>query len=195
MEVIPKQSGASLLLKKGETLKVTDIKGMQVSDILFFNMNDISEKISSGKTMDYEETILLTKGNFLWSNRSKKMVKIVEDTNGRNDFLLAPCDMKTFKHFYNMDGYHPSCFENLYTNLAKYGIEEDDIPTAFNIFMNVQFSQNGKIEVLPPTSKAGDYICFTAQMDLVVALTACSARDSNGGTFKPIGYEILKESQ
>ncbi|MDT0293023.1 urea carboxylase-associated family protein [Mesonia ostreae] len=191
MNIIPPKSGASLVLKSGQRLKVTDIEGMQVSDILFYNRDDVAEKLSSGKTFDYEETILLTKGNYLWSNRSNKMVRIVEDINGRNDFLLAPCDMKTFEHFYNMDGYHPSCFENLYKNLQQFGIEKDDIPSAFNIFMNVQFKPDGKVSVVPPTSKAKDYIIFEAQMDLIVALTACSAKDSNGGTFKPIGYEIL----
>lgn len=191
MIIIPPKSGASLELKKGQILKVIDIEGMQVSDILFMNKADKEEKISSGKTFDFEESILLTKGNYLWSNRSNKMVKIIEDTNGRNDFLLAPCDRKTFKHFYGMEEYQPSCFENLYKNLEQYGIGKDDIPTAFNIFMNVVFEKSGKITVDPPTSKSGDYVCFEAQMDLIVALTACSAKDSNGGSFKPIGYEIV----
>lgn len=118
-------------------------------------------------------------------------MKILEDTNGRNDFLLAPCSPETFKIMYNNQDYHPSCFENLYTNLEKFGIEPDDIPTAFNIFMNVQFSEDGKLSVDPPLSKAGDYILFEAQMDLIVGLTACSAEDSNGGSFKPIHYEVL----
>ena len=192
MNRIPPKTGVSFILKKGEILKVYDVEGRQVSDMLLFNENDINEKISSGKTFDYEESILLTKKNYLWSNRSNKMVKILEDTNGRNDFLLAPCDPKTLKHFYNITDYHPTCFENLYTNLKKYGIAKDDIPSAFNIFMNVQFNEYGKIEVLPPTSKAGDYITFKAEMDLIVGLTACSAKDSNGGTFKPINFEILK---
>jgi uncharacterized protein YcgI (DUF1989 family) len=48
----------------------------------------------------------------------------------------------------------------------------------------------GKLRVLPPISKAGDSITFRAMMDLVVGLTACSAPDSNGGTFKPIHYRI-----
>lgn len=69
----------------------------------------------------------------------------------------------------------------------------DDIPTPFNIFMNVQFNTNGKLKVLPPTSKAGDFIQFKAKMDLIVGLTACSAEDSNGGTFKPIHYTVTKE--
>ena len=57
--------------------------------------------------------------------------------------------------------------------------------------MNVQFDTNGKLSVDPPLSKAGDYVLFEAEMDLIVALTACSAEDSNGGSFKPIHYEII----
>ncbi len=188
---IEPQTGASFKLKKGQKLKVIDILGAQVSDMVLFNEDALSEKISSGKTMDFEETILLSKNNFLWSNRGNKMMKILEDTNGRNDFLLAPCSPKTFEIMYEHEGYHPSCHQNLYDNLVEFGISEDEIPTAFNIFMNVQFASDGKLSVEKPTSKAGDYVIFEALMDLVVGLTACSAEDSNGGTFKPIGYKIL----
>lgn len=188
---IEKQTGAAFILKKGERLKVIDPMGGQVSDMVLFNKNDIREKISSGKTFDFEETILLSTNNFLWSNRSQKMMKILQDTNGRNDFLLAPCSPETFKIMYGIDTYHPSCFENLHTNLAQFNITPDDIPTAFNIFMNVQFDSSGNITVAPPTSKAEDFVVFEAQMDLYVGLTACSAEDSNGGTFKPIHYQII----
>lgn len=188
---IPKQTGAAFKLKKGEKLKVIDPQGEQVSDMVLFNSEDTREKISSGKTMDFEETILITKGNFLWSNRSRKMMEILEDTNGRNDFLLAPCSPETFQIMYKNPEYHPSCFENLYTNLEVFQIQPDDVPTAFNIFMNVQFSPDGKLSVDPPLSKAGDYMLFEAKMDLIVALTACSAEDSNNGSFKPIHYDII----
>lgn len=193
VQIIERQTGAAFKLQKGQKLKVIDPQGEQVSDMVLFNAEDPREKISSGKTLDFEESILITQGDWLWSNRSNKMMKILEDTNGRNDFLLAPCSPETFKIMYNNPEYHPSCFENLYTNLAPFGIEPDDVPTAFNIFMNVQFDQNGKLSVDPPLSKAGDYVLFEAEMDLIVALTACSAEDSNNGSFKPIHYEILRD--
>jgi len=189
---IEKQSGSAFKLKKGQQLKVIDPRGEQVSDMVLFNAEDLREKISSGKTLDFEESILITKGDFLWSNRSNKMMEILEDTNGRNDFLLAPCSPETFQIMYNDQGYHPSCFENLYTNLEPFGIFPDDIPTAFNIFMNVQFAPDGTLSVDPPQSKAGDYVLFKAKMDLVVGLTACSAEDSNNGSFKPIQYLIIE---
>lgn len=190
---IERQSGKSFKLKKGQFLKVIDPEGEQVSDMVIFNADDKKEKLSSGKTMDFEESILITKGNFLWSNRSRKMMEILEDTNGRNDFLLAPCSPETFLIMYDNPEYHPSCFENLYRHLDKFGIEPDDIPTAFNIFMNVQFNAAGKLSVEPPLSKAGDYVLFRAEMDLIVGLTACSAEDSNNGSFKPIEFEIIEK--
>ncbi len=188
---IEKQTGVAFKLNQGQKLKVIDPEGGQVSDMVLFNALDVREKLSSGKTLDFEETLLISTGHYLWSNRSNQMMKILNDTNGRNDFLLAPCSPETFKIMYKYDGYHPSCFENIYTNLKPYGIQPDDVPTAFNIFMNVQFAQNGKLSVLPPLSEAGDYVLFEAMMDLIVALTACSAEDSNGGAFKPIHYEII----
>lgn len=192
IQQIAPQTGVAFILKKGDKLRVIDPQGMQVSDMVLFNQQDRREKISSGKTLDFEESILLSSGNYLWSNRSRKMMKILEDTNGRNDFLLAPCSQETFQIMYNNPDYHPSCFENLYTNLEPYNILPDDIPTAFNIFMNVQFDDKGKLSVLPPLSKPNDFVLFEAQMDLIVALTACSAEDSNGGSFKPIAYEIVR---
>ena len=68
---------------------------------------------------------------------------------------------------------------------------EDDIPVAFNCFMNVPVDGvTGSFTVEAPLSRAGDRISFVAQMDLVIGLTACSALQSNNGSFKPIDWAI-----
>lgn len=189
-EIAPR-AGTAFALRKGEVLRVIDPRGVQVSDMLAFAADDVREVISAGRTFDYEETIRLTTGNRIWSNRSNPLLEIVEDTVGRHDFLLTPCSEATFRHFYPREPVHRGCFGNLAEALAPYGIEPDAIPVAFNIFMNVPVNgETGKIEVLPPTSQAGDYIRFAALTDLIVGLTACSAGASNGGSFKPIHYRI-----
>ncbi|MEM7687495.1 MAG: urea carboxylase-associated family protein [Pseudomonadota bacterium] len=191
MQKIDPRSGVAFALTKGATLRVCDPDGGQVSDLLAFNADDVREVISNGRTFDYEETIKLTKGNTLWSNRSNRMLTITTDTVGCHDFLLTPCSKGTFKHFYPDKPLHHGCHGNLSGALAPYGIEPDSIPTAFNIFMNVPVDTNtGKLRVDPPTTKPGDYIDFRAEMDLIIGLTSCSAYASNGGTFKPIDYEI-----
>ena len=118
---------------------------------------------------------------------------MVEDTVGRHDFLLTPCSEDTFRIIYGHLHPHRGCFGNLVEALAPYGIEPDQIPICFNIFMNVAVDgSTGKIDVLPPKSKAGDYIVIEAQMDLIVGITACSAEKSNNYAFKPIGYKIIQ---
>ena len=191
MKRIDPRSGVAFALPKGAQLTVTDPEGRQVSDLVAYNAQDVGEVISNGRTFDYEETIRLGEGNRLWSNRSNPMLSIVEDTVRRHDFLLTPCSTATFEHFYPDKPVHRGCFGNLAKALEPYGIGPDDIPTAFNVFMNVPVDgQSGLIAVKPPVSKAGDRIVLRAEMDLIIGLTACSAYDSNGGSFKPIDYEL-----
>ncbi|MFT4718732.1 MAG: hypothetical protein ACI9IL_001072 [Rickettsiales bacterium] len=194
MKIIESRTGSAFELKKGEYLIVTDIEGEQVSDLLAYNVEDIREVISSGRSLDYAENIYLTTGNILYSNRSNPMLTIVEDEVGKHDFTLTPCSKDTFKILYNDDNPHHGCQGNFEEVLSKWGIKSDDIPTAFNIFMNVEFDKTGKISVLPPKSKAGESTTFKAEMDLIIALTACSAGQSNNFNYKPIGYQITANS-
>ncbi|WP_133364643.1 DUF1989 domain-containing protein [Qipengyuania sediminis] len=187
---IPPRSGTSFRLARGETLKVIDPEGIQVSDLVAFAADDAREALSNGRTFDYEETLRMGTGRRLWSNRSRIMATIVEDTVGTHDFLLTPCSEATFRHFYPEHPVHRGCFGNLAEALAPYGIEADAIPCAFNLFMNVPVAPDGTLRVDPPVSRPGDYIRLRAEIDLVIGLTACSAYASNGGSFKPIHYEI-----
>ena len=192
MNVISPRSGTSIILKKGQRLRVEDIEGEQVSDFVCFNKNDVAEYLSSGRTIDYAETIFLTKGHPFYSNRSNVMFEIVEDTVGRHDFLLTPCSADTFRIIYGHTNPHRGCQGNLVEALKDYGITVDDIPICFNIFMHVTVNgETGRIDVLPPKSKAGDHLIIEAEMDLIIGMTACSAEMSNNYSFKPIGYEII----
>lgn len=189
---IAPRSGTAFELRQGQRLKVTDPQGEQVSDMLAFSLEDVRENLSSGRSLDYASKLFLSTGDVLYSNRSRPMLDIVDDTVGRHDFLLTPCSADTFRIIYGDDTPHHGCQGNFERALAPYGITADDIPVAFNIFMNVAVDgETGSIAVKPPRSKAGDHITFVARMDLILALTACSAPQSNNGSFKPIDWEIL----
>lgn len=193
MNIIPPRSGKAFILKKEQRLKITDIEGEQVSDFICFNLSDTAEYLSAGRTFDYAETIFPGKGDPFYSNRSNVMFDIIEDTVGRHDLLLTPCSADTFRIIYGHSSPHRGCLGNLASALEEYNITPDQIPTCFNIFMNVAVNgSTGKISVLPPKSKAGDHVVIEAKMDLVVGMTACSAEMSNNYSFKPIGYEIIK---
>jgi uncharacterized protein YcgI (DUF1989 family) len=189
-EIAPR-SGVAFTIDKGQRLTVIDPRGEQVADLLAFNRGDVREVISSGRTLDYASKIFLTTGDKLYSNRSNVMLDIVEDEVGRHDFLLTPCSKDTFRIIYGDEQPHRGCFGNLAAALAPHGVTEDMIPTAFNVFMNVPVDgATGELRVEPPLSKAGDRIVFEAQMDLIIGLTACSALQSNNGSFKPIHWQV-----
>lgn len=191
LNIIPPRSSVSFILKKSQRLKVVDIEGEQVSDFICYNLHDKTEYLSSGRTIDYAETIFLTKGHPFYSNRSNVMFNMLEDTVGRHDFLLTPCSRDTFRIIYGHTDPHRGCFGNLSESLKEYGIAPDNIPVCFNIFMHVSVDgETGKVSVQPPKSKAGDHIVLEASMDLIIGMTACSAEMSNNYAFKPIGYQI-----
>jgi uncharacterized protein YcgI (DUF1989 family) len=184
------QSGAGLIVKRGQRLEIIDPLGEQVSDLVSFAEADPREWLSSGRTIDYANTIYLTTGHTLYSNRSRPMWTILEDTVGRHDFLLTPCSPETFTILYKTTGHHPSCFENLARHLKPFGIEPDRIPTSLNVFMNVDVLPSGELAILPPRSRPGDRVLLRAEMDLIVGVTACSAELSNNGRFKPIDVRL-----
>lgn len=184
------QTGYALTLERGQTLRVIDPQGEQVADLIAFARHDPAESLSSGRSIDYANTIYLTTGHRLYSNRSRVMFTIGADKVGRHDFLLTPCSPQTFEIIYNTTEYHPSCFENLATNLAPFGVQPDQIPTTFNIFMNVIVAPDGELTIAPPRSRAGDYVELHAEMDVIVGVTACSAEMSNNYRFKPIAVEV-----
>lgn len=190
-EIAPR-SGVAFELARGQRLRVIDPEGEQVADLLAYNRHDVGEALSSGRSLDYASCIYLTTGHSLYSNRSDVLLKIVEDTVGRHDFLLTPCSAEMFRILYGDGEPHRGCFGNLAAALAPYGVVPDAISTAFNIFMNVPVdAQTGRLRVDPPLSRAGDHIVFEASMDLVIGLTACSAGQSNNFRYKPIHYEVL----
>ena len=190
-EIAPR-SGVAIEMARGQRLRVIDPEGEQVADLLAYNRHDVGEALSSGRSLDYASCIYLTTGHSLYSNRSNVLLKIVEDTVGRHDFLLTPCSAEMFRTLYGDSQPHRGCFGNLASVLEPYGVVPDSIPTAFNIFMNVPVdAQTGRLRVDPPLSRAGDHIVLEACMDLVIGLTACSAGQSNNFRYKPIHYEVL----
>ena len=188
---IPPQHGRGFTLRRGQVLRVVDPEREQVADLFAFAAEDPLGWLSSGRSIDYAGKIFLTTGDILYSDDSRPMFIIAEDTAGRHDLLLAPCSQEVFEIRYRRKCHHPSCWENLQLAFRPFGIDGYRVGTTFNIFMNVAVDPAGSVTVGVPSSKAGDHIDLVPEKDMVVALTACSVEKSNNGTFKPIDYVVF----
>ncbi len=191
LEKLAPQTGTSFEIKKGQTLKVIDPHGQQVADLFCADSINKNDGFSSGRTIDYNDTIFLTKGHRLYAHSGKALLEISEDTCGLHDVLVTPCSLQMFQMIAQNEHYHPSCLENLAIALKDFGIKESQVTATFNIFMNVSVHSTGAIRIGPPKSKAMDFITLRACCDVVIGLTACSDEATNNGCCKQVHYEIL----
>ena len=188
---IDPQSGVAFTIRAGQLLKIVDPRGKQVCDLFCYNADDKRECLSVARSIDYADSILLSTGNDLYSNRSNKMLTIESDTCGRHDCLMPPCSLKMFQIVSGTDDHHKSCLENLSLGFKNFKFSTDDIGTCFNIFMNVSVSETGALKINAPLSKSGDSVLLRAQQNLIIGLTACSHEETNDGICKPIEWEIV----
>jgi uncharacterized protein YcgI (DUF1989 family) len=188
-ELVGAATGVGLRLARGQQLRIIDIEGGQTGDLVAFSQ-DGSERISNGRSFDYNGKIYLSTGDVLWSDRSSPMLTIVEDDVGRHDFLYASCSLEMYRIQYGVTD-HANCHSNLVAALRELGIAPDSLPIAFNFFMNVEVGPDGRLKILEPKCRAGSSMVLRADMDLAVALSACPASTCNGGAPpRPLAFEI-----
>ena len=187
---IKPQTGVALTAQKGQVIRVIDVEGEQVADLVCFARQNTEEYLSSGRSIDYNEKLFLSNGDILYSNLSNPMLSIIRDSVGKHDFLFAPCSQEMFQMTYRATEPHPNCLDNLAESLKTYGIRSSQIPTAFNIFMNVVIAADGRVTIEPPLSKTADFIDLQTEMDLIVGISACSAGKCNNFRCTPIKVGI-----
>ncbi len=190
-EIAP-QSGVGFELLKGEELMVDTSQGEQVADLFCFSKSRPFDALSSGRSIDYNETVRFTVGHVLYANSGEPLLKISEDICGVHDFLVTPCSLQMFQMLSKNHEYHPSCHENLCKSFAKFDLPPHAVTTTFNIFMNYAIESDGKIILKAPINKPGEHITFCALKDLFVGLTACADPHTNGGVCKSVRYGIRK---
>ncbi len=186
------QTGTAFTVQQDQRVRIIDLEGQQVADLICFARSNTQEYLSSGRTIDYNEKIFPGAGDTLYSNLSNPMLTIIDDPVGTHDFLFAPCSREMFRRSYGITGYHPNCLDNLTDSLDPFGVRASQITTPFNIFMNTTIDANGAVTINPPLSMAGDYIELQARMDLIIGVTACSAGKCNNFQCTAVDIEIYE---
>lgn len=171
---IPARYGKAVALKQGQQIRVINPSGTQVVDTWAFNANDLKEVMSMEHTRAERLYLVPKKGDSLLTNQRRPILTILEDSCGVHDTLISSC----CKYRYQILGckeYHRSCTDNLYEGMAELGLTPPETPSPLNLWMNVPWDREtrGVLQYAAPTSKPNDYIVFRADMDVVIAFSAC----------------------
>jgi urea carboxylase-associated protein 1 len=180
-------------IERGQVMRVVDLEGRQVGDLVAFNRANLAEKFWISNTIRLNGTVFVTTGHTLYSELSNPMFTITADTCGRHDLLAGSCNAEIDKVRYGVDA-HYGCVENFLAALEPYGIARKDVPMSLNLFMNCPVDASGAWTIATPISKPGDYVDLRAEMDCVVALSNCpqDLNPCNDGQLKPLQFIVYQ---
>jgi uncharacterized protein YcgI (DUF1989 family) len=193
---IPARRGKATRLRKGQKIKVINTRGQQVVDTWAFCAEDLREFMSMEHARVAMGRIIPKIGDTLVTNRRRPILTLIEDTSGGvHDTLLAACDRYRYE-LLGYPGYHANCTDNLAAGLGEIGLAPPETPSPLNLFMNIPVRADNAIDFLPPVSTPGSYVTLRAEMDCIIAFSACPQDmiPINGAEMKPVEahFEVLE---
>lgn len=194
---IAPQSGGSVRLSTGETVRVIDLEGQQVADLWAFAVDGgIVDWLSVSQTRDITERLFPTVGESFYSEQAVVLLTVVEDNSPcPHDMLFPACN----HGLYERAGYpnHPNCRDNLLTELRAARIDVPIVPDPVNLFQRSEPQADGRLEVLASDNPPGGNVLLRADKDLLLVVTACSVdyHPTNGDRCTGIRLEISPGSQ
>ena len=158
---------------KGQRIKVINTHGAQVVDTWAFSAADATEWMSMEASRAWFMKLRAALGDTFLTNQRRPILSLVEDTSGgAHDTLMAACDAPRYR-LLGVEGHHDNCRDNLHAGLAALGVKVPATPSPLNLFMNIPWSAEGALAWAEPVSTPGSYVVLRAEMDLVIAFSAC----------------------
>ena len=188
---IPPKSAIAFVVERGSIVRITDLEGNQVADLVCFNANNHSEFLSQAKTRLNTGRVRISDGDYLFSNNNNVMFEISTDTVKVHDLMFPPYNTYFHKEIFGEVG-RDGCLENLASALRPHGIDKSAVPDPFNIFMNTTVDEDHRLRIHRPVSTANDYIELRSKMDCLVGISSCAddISECNGRLCTSIGVEV-----
>jgi len=178
-ETLPGGGHASLIVKRGQSLRVTDLHGGANVSVMMVNAAEKSERINLPDSLKCQHTARLTAGHCIYSDMGRVLAAIVADTCGWHDSIGGVSNAQEVFERYGAgryqelrNGFYRNGTDNLLVEMGKWGLTISDLMMTLNLFSRVDVTHEGALSFVPGNSKAGDYVDLYAPMNTLVVLTA-----------------------
>jgi hypothetical protein len=179
-EIVPPGANWSHVLKRGTTLRITDVTGDANAAVLLYNFELPCERLNLPDTLKCQHTARLTKGHCLYSDMGRVLASITEDTCGWHDPIAGWSTARGVERKYGVKTYqearndwHRNAHDSFVTELGKYGLDERDLAMNVNFFSKVTVDLEGRLTFVPNHSRAGAYVELRSEMNTLVILNTC----------------------
>jgi urea carboxylase-associated protein 2 len=197
-ELVPGGAHWSGVLRRGTSLRITDLKGRANVAALFYNYEEKLERYNMADTLKGQHTAYLTKGNVCYSDMGRVLCSITEDSCGWHDTIcgVSNADMVLQKYGEaryqeHRNAYHRNGYDSLVNELGKYGLGKRDLVANINFFSKVTADENGTMQFQPRNSKAGDFVELRFEMNTLVVLSTCQHPLDPDPNYDPRDVDLL----
>jgi uncharacterized protein YcgI (DUF1989 family) len=190
---VPARQGRAVSVPQGTAVRIIDLEGHQVADVFAFNADDVGEYHSAMHTRAAVSRLFPQTGEAFMTNRRRPIMTLErDDTPAVHDMLIAPCDPERYAEL-GVNGWHPSCRENLERAMRDLGHDRICHPASINLFMNIPVGSAGELGWDPAPTAPGDSITLRAETDSIIVVSACPQDiiPINDRDPTPIGIELL----
>lgn len=168
----------SQTLRRGSSLRLTAEQAGANASILFYNLENPSERYNMADTLKGQHTAHLTAGNICVSDMGRVMCSISADTLGWHDpigilstaaSLRAQYGEKRYQQAHN--DYHRNGHDSMINELEKYRLGLRDLVQPLNLFSKVQVDGDGNMAFVANHAQAGDSVELRFEMDCLVLIS------------------------
>ena len=197
---VPAAAHWSLRVRRGTSLRLTDVKGGANLGMMFYNPEDPLEKYNAPDTLKCQHTFKLTRGNCLYSDMGRIFCSIVEDSFGWHDTVCGNSNKAMVAEKWGEKDYqaarnewHQNGYDSFLVELAKYGLNGKDLASNLNLFSKVVVDDTGNLSLDSSAAKAGAQITLRFEMDTLVILHTCPHPLSAATEYpyKPVQCELM----
>lgn len=205
--VVPKATGKTMRVNKGQVFRVIEYEGKQVLDLTFVNAHNYKEHFAAeysavlnsmqGMGGYYRLTKLYSKPpyeNVLATVTDDKIGSGARGGERAGHYMMCHCSTL----FCEMIGQPEalSCSDTLADAFSEIGLKQEDTydESIFNVWMQSWVGEDGSIGFARPLAEIGDYIDFLAEMDIIAVFSVCPAEDNECNDFKAkaLRFQVLE---
>jgi urea carboxylase-associated protein 2 len=167
------------MIRRGNTLRLTDIDGRANVSALFFNQEEKTERYNMPDTLKAQHTAHLTRGHALYSDMGRVLCSIPEDTCGWHDTLCGVIDAATVAkrcgvadYQAHRNGMHRNGQDGFLVELGKWGLDRRDVVANVNFFSKAVADDASRLRFDTAHRAAGQHVDLRFEMNVLVVLSA-----------------------
>lgn len=168
------------IVRRGNSLRLTDVQGGANVAALFYNADEKLERYNMADTLKAQHTAYLTAGVVCYSDMGRVLCSITADTCGWHDTLGGVSNAALVERKYGIaryqehrNDYYKNGYDSLLNELGKYGLGKRDVVSNINFFSKVTVDATGKLIFCSGHSKAGSSADLRFEMNTLVVLSTC----------------------